>query len=200
MKLIEKGFIKRNEKVLMIALFIFLAFAFVGAIISFVSIGDNYGALSREMMNIKDNDAMFDASAEMIMPNETFGLFIHNLETDLIVVAGGLLFSVISVPIVIYNAIIIGAPFGGDFMFASASILPHGIIEYSASVVALAVAFNITKIEIAMIRNKSFKSTLSNHKTELKDILALVIIMIVLLAVAAVIECNVTGLVIGWVY
>lgn len=201
MKLIEKGFLKRNEKVLVISLIIFLVFAFAGAMIAFVSAGDDYGIITRNILNLKETNAsVLDSSLDLTIPDETFGFFIHNLTSDLIIIIGGLLFSVISLLVVVYNAIIIGAPFGGDLMFASASILPHGIIEYSASVFALAAAFNITKIEISMIRNRSFKSTLLENKTELKDILAMVIIVVVLLAIAAVIECNVTGLVVKWVY
>ena len=201
MKLIEKGFLQRNRRVFLISLIIFVVFSLIGAVFTFYAIGDKYGMISDTINNMTaNNTTAVDSAAELTISNETAGLFIHNLASDLIVIAGGLLFSVISVLAVIFNAVSIGSPFGADLLFASAGILPHGIIEYVATIIALASAFNITKLEIAVIKNRSFGNFLTDYRTELKDILVLIIVIVVLLAVAAIIECNVTGLVIGWVY
>lgn len=68
------------------------------------------------------------------------------------------IFSFISVILVLYNGIGIGIPFGSDFTYACTSILPHGIIEYLALAVSLAIAFNITKIEIKVIKKEKLKT------------------------------------------
>lgn len=97
---------------------------------------------------------------ETVPAVNTFYLFLHNFSADLFVIVGGLLFSVISVLSIIFNAVSIGSSFGMDFTFSAVTILPHGIIEYAASVFSLACAFNITKLEIEMIKNRSFMQTL----------------------------------------
>ena len=62
------------------------------------------------------------------------------------------------------------------------------------------IAFKITKIEIAIIKNRSFKSTLEEHKTELKDIFVILIVTVILLAIAAIIEAHITPLIIKWYF
>ena len=194
MKIYEKGFFKRNKKVLLVSFLIFLIFSVGGAIYGFLSIGDGYGVLSEGMFNASGNitrTSTFNAESF----SGTINIFTHNLLADSIMILGGIFFSVISVLIAIFNALVIGVPFGGDLTFFSLSVLPHGIIEYSATVVSLAAAFSITKLEIKMIKNRSFKNTLKEHKTELKDILVMIIIVVVLLFIAAIIEVNITPLI-----
>jgi uncharacterized membrane protein SpoIIM required for sporulation len=201
MSLIERGFIKRNRKVLLISLAIFVVFAVASALAGFFMIGDDYGAITNAINEVSsENGGAMESSEDILMRNETLEFFVHNLSSDLIVVVGGLLFSVISVIVAAYNAVCIGYPFGMDFTFAAVSILPHGIIEYASTVIALAAAFNITKLEIEMIRKRSIRDVLSRRRAELKDILVMIVIVVILLLVAAIIEGNVTGLVISWFY
>ena len=183
-----KEFLKRNRKVLLISLTIFIIFAVAGAIYGFISIGDNYGMISQSIYQMKANGTL--TLNETVTGLNTFDVFLHNLFADLIVIAGGLLFSVISVIAVILNAVGIGAPFGMDFNYFAVTILPHGIIEYAATVISLACAFNITKIVIAIIRQRSFRNVLGESDRQLKDILIMIAVVVVLLAVAAVIEAN----------
>ncbi len=91
-------------------------------------------------------------------------------------------------------------PFGTDLTFFSVTILPHGIIEYAASIFSLACAFKITKLEVEMIKTKSFTNVLSEHRRELKDILIMIVVVVVLLAIAAVIECNIVELIVKWYF
>ena len=183
-----KEFLKRNRKVLLVSLVIFLIFAVGSAVFTFMVIGDNYGMISHSIYQMKANGTInYNESAAKL---NTFDLFSHNLFSDMMIIAGGLLFSVISVLATIYNALIIGSPFGADFTYFSVTILPHGIIEYGATVFSLACAFNITKLEIKMIKNRSFKNTLKEHEREIKDIMIMIAVVVVLLAIAAVIECN----------
>lgn len=196
MKLIEKGFLKRNKKFLLIALAIFLVSALAGAIISNASVGDNYGLISEAIYNHSQT-----GEGSFSLPDfSSTDLFIHNFFADLIVLFGGFLFSIPSVLSVIYNGFSIGAPFGADFLFASTSIIPHSIFEYPASIFALAAAFNMTWLEIKMIKNRSIRTVIDDNRIVLQDIFTMIIIMVVLLLIAAIIEGNITVWIIYWFY
>lgn len=188
MKLIEDGFFKRNKKIIIISFVIFILFALAGMIVSNMVVGDQVGKISKAMMEMPKNGT----GANLDIGMSFLDLFIHNFSVSVIIIAGGILFSIISFLVTVFNAFSIGAPFGSDPVFALVSILPHSIFEYSATTLSLAVAFLITKLEIKMIRQRSFMGTLRESETELKDILVLIIVIVVLLAVAAVIEAYIT--------
>ena len=192
MKLIEDGFFKRNKKIIIISFVIFILFALAGMIVSNMIVGDQVGKISKAMMEMPKNGT----GANLDIGMSSLDLFIHNFSVSVIIIAGGILFSVISFLVTVFNAFSIGAPFGSDPVFALVSILPHSIFEYSATTLSLAVAFLITKLEIKMIRQRSFMGTLRESETELKDILVLIIVIVVLLAVAAVIEAYITPMVV----
>ncbi len=191
MKLIEEGFIKRNKKIILIAVAIMLLSAIGGAAISYVNTDGQHNTISNELSahHTKNN-------TDIDLGMNATDLFIHNVIADLIVIIGGFLFSIISVILVIYNGFSIGIPFGFDLPYAMVSILPHAIIEYFAGSLALAIAFKITKLEIQVIKNRNVRNTIDEHKTDLKDILVLLIVMIILLGIAAFIEGNITGMVV----
>ena len=195
---IMKEFFKRNKKVLLISLIIFLIFAVGAAVFTFVNIGDDYGQITEGFYQAKANGTL--SVNESVPELNTFDLFLHNLFADLIVIVGGVLFSVISLLLVIFNAVSIGIPFGTDLTFFSVTILPHGIIEYAATIFSLACAFNITKLEIEMIKTRSFTNVLNEHRRELKDILIMFVVVVVLLAITAVIECNIVELIAKWYF
>ena len=187
-----KEFLKRNKKVLLYSLVLFVVFAIAGAVYGFLTIGDNFGAITNAITNMPPEEAAQSRIADVTM--DSVELFFHNLASDIVVVLGGFLFSVISVIVVAFNALAIGIPFGSDPVFSAVTILPHGIIEYAASIAALAAAFKITSLEIKMIKQRSFRSVIDENRQYIKDIAILLLIMVVLLAVAAVIEGNVTGI------
>lgn len=195
MKLLEPGFFDRNKKLIIISVLILLVSAVAGAYYGSVEIGDEKNLISNLLSskNVTNNDSD-DIGLSAI------SLFTHNLTSDLVTIVGGFFFSIISVLIIIFNGFSIGTLFGMDFTFACPSVLPHGIIEYFASSLSLVIAFKITKIEIAIIKNRSFKSTLEEHKTELKDIFVMLIVTVILLAIAAIIEAHITPLVIKWYF
>lgn len=192
MKLIEDGFFKRNKKIIIISFVIFILFALAGMIVSNMIVGDQVGKISKAMMEMPKNGT----GANLDIGMSSLDLFIHNFSVSVIIIAGGILFSIISFLVTVFNAFSIGAPFGSDPVFALVSILPHSIFEYSATTLSLAVAFLITKLEIKMIRQRSFMGTLRESETELKDILVLIIVIVVLLAVAAVIEAYITPVIV----
>ena len=193
-----KEFFKRNKKVLLISLALFLTVAVVSAVASFILIGNKYGMISGTIYQMKANGTSFYNNN--VTKTGTINLFLHNVVSDLIVIIGGLFFSIISVLAIIYNAILIGTPFGVDFTYYAVTILPHGIIEYAAAVISLACAFNITKIEVEMIRKRNVRDILKERRRELKDILIMIVVVVVLLAIAAVIECNLVEPIFYWFF
>ncbi|WP_407431417.1 stage II sporulation protein M [Methanobrevibacter sp.] len=187
-----KGYFSRNKKVILVALAIFLVFFVIGIIVGNIQTGDNYGSITKELSKSNVSIPFSEVSGGAI------GLFIHNLSVDLMIFIGGFLFSIISVLLIIFNAVAIGVPFGGDFYFACLSIIPHFIFEYlGGSVFTLTGAFLITKLEIDVIKKRSFKEAVSDSYI-LKDILFSLILTVIFLLIAAVIEAYVTpGIVIA---
>ena len=192
MKLIEKGFFKRNKKIIIVAVVIMLLSAVAGCAISSIYAGDDLkGKVSEGLFEVSHNKTNDVKSGDDVNIN-AIELFIHNITANLIVIVLGLFFSIFSVLITVFNGISIGSIFGVDWTFACVSVLPHAIIEYFAGAIALAAAFLVTKLEIKAIKNRSIRSTLAESKVELNDLLTFIIIVAVLLAVAAVIEGNIT--------
>ena len=163
------GYFSRNKKYFIISLAIFGAGFFLGAFVNFLIVGTSYGEIStlfRASDNVTLNDLLIDSGE----------LFFNNLRVDLLTILSGFLFSVFSVLIFFFNAILIALPFGEDFTFAFIGILPHGIFEYSASVVSLAAEFLITRIELDVIgafkdNAKSVRDVISESKIKIYDIL-----------------------------
>lgn len=181
-----KGYFSRNKKIILIVLAIFLIFFVIGIIEGNIQAGDNYGLITKQMSNSDVSIPFAEVSGGAI------GLFIHNLLVDLIIFIGGFLFSIISLLLIIFNAAAIGIPFGGDFYFASLSIIPHFIFEYlGGSVFSLTGAFLITKMEIDIIKKRSVREAVSDSYI-LKDILFSLVLMVIFLLIAAVVEAYAT--------
>jgi len=193
MKLFTKEFIKgyfsRNKKLILISLVILLVFVIIGAIAGNIFAGEKYGMFSKMMSETNKSISYSDIAGDAV------GLFTHNLFVDLMVFIGGILFSIISLILVIFNAVAIGAPFGGDLYFSMVSIFPHFIFEYmGGSVFALTGAFLITKLEISAIKKRSVKEAFLDSYV-LKDIIFTLILMVILLLVAAIIEAYATPMI-----
>lgn len=186
MKIFEVGFIERNKKVIIIAILIMIVSVIIGATLGYIKNINNLNQISNLLTSNPASNNVTTGSSSIF-------LFTHNLTVDLITIIGGLIFSIFSVLITIFNGITIGTVFGFDLKFACASILPHAIFEYLAGALSLAIAFKLTKIEIEIIKNRNFKNTIKEHHIDFKDILAIFIVMIILLAIAAIIEGHITG-------
>ena len=197
MKILEEGFLKRNRNMLLIALGIFLVFFIAGAVYGYISIGDNAGQITEAMINASQSETSNPLAG---LDLSSVDLFTHNLGADMLTVLGGLVLSIPSIAVIIFNAFSLGSLFGMDFTYAVVSVIPHSIIEYPASVLALSAAFIITKIEIRIIKNRNFRNTLRESKTELKDILVLIIAIAILLAIASIIEAHITPRVVFWYF
>ena len=182
-----RNFFNRNKKLLLIAFIIVFGSLIVGSIAGYFEAGDSYGEMSEMIAfghehNIKTNMSITQDGTSALE------YFVHNFMIDIITILGGILFSIYSVWNVLSSSFIAGHYIGQDFVFGLVSTLPHGIIEYMATVFALTIAFIITRREITIIKTRSFDGI----NTDLKDILILLILDIIFLAVAAFIEAHVT--------
>ena len=186
MKLIEPGFFKRNKKLILISVAIMIICVVASAIYTYIAVGDSYGQISRALLQQKNHVDPTSINVSGI------GIFLHNLYANFLMILGGFVFSIFSVIAVILNGISIGSPFGYDFNYACATILPHAILEYFATSLSLVIALKITSIEIDVIKKRNLRK---EHHIDLKDILVLIIVDIVLLFIAAMIEGYVTPLV-----
>lgn len=194
-----KGYFKRNKKLFLISLILFVIAFLAGVLVSFTMTGNNHGLISNALFSGKSS-----ISLENLMV-DTSELFFHNLYIDIITLISGLLFSIVSLGLFCVNAFMIGMPFGQDFLFAFFSIVPHSIFEYTASLFALVGAFLFTIVEIDIIKSFSYKDisigdVISEDMIKLKDILLSAIFMTILLLVAAIIEGNITPRIVFWFF
>lgn len=187
MNFIDKEFLNRNKKLLLIAFIIVFGSLIVGSIVGYFEAGDSYGEMSEMIAFGHEHNIKTDMG---ISENATSAseYFVHNFMVDIITMLGGILFSIFSVWNVLSSSFIAGHYIGQDFVFGLVSTLPHGIIEYMATVFALTIAFIITRREINIIKTRSFDGI----KTDLKDIVILLVLDIIFLAIAAFIEAHVT--------
>lgn len=187
MKFIDKEFFNQNKKLLLIAFIIVFGSLIVGSLIGYFEAGDSYGQMSQMIEFANENNI---PSPINNTATGTSGLeyFIHNFSIDIMTMLGGFLLSIFSVINVLQSSFIAGQFIGQDFIFGLVATLPHGIIEYLATVFALTIAFIITRAEIRLIRTRS----LEGWKTDLKDIIILLILDIIFLAIAGFIEAYVT--------
>ena len=185
------GYFTRNRNALIISLGIFIFTFLTGALTGFFISWGNHGFISSGVMSgtvqVDFNRLFLDIPS----------LFLHNFSIDFSTLLLGFLFSIGSVIIFLINAFLIGMPFGEDFALAFFGVAPHGIFEYSASLFALVGAFLITGIEIDIIKslkdkNKSIGNVIYENRVKLKDIILSLIFLTVLLAIASVIEGQIT--------
>lgn len=132
-------------------------------------------------------------------------LFTNNLRVTLLIMLFGALFSIISTIILFINGIVIG--FVSSLVplpVMLAYVVPHGIFEIPATILAVVGAFLITKIEIDLIKgtlqkDKTFKGEIKNSSQLMKDVILTITIIVVLLVIAAIIEAFITPIIGNWI-
>lgn len=132
-------------------------------------------------------------------------LFTNNLRVTLLIMLFGALFSIISTIILFINGIVIG--FVSSLVplpVMLAYVIPHGIFEIPATILAVVGAFLITKIEIDLIKgtlqkDKTFKGEIKNSSQLMKDVILTITIIVVLLVIAAIIEAFITPIIGNWI-
>ena len=144
------------------------------------------------------------------MKHETFGammmtLFLHNLRTSVFMMVGGILFGIFPALFVLVNGALVGYVIAityqtthvNPFLLFAAGILPHGIFEIPAYL--LASAFGI-RAGVMLIRTMGRHLEHDNWRKLGKDMVPTLVIVVVLLFVAANIETGITPLLLRMVY
>ena len=180
-------YLSRNKSLILASLLLFILSVIVGIIAS-----ESIKPIMIELLK-----QVFEKAPE----NPTFiqqalFLFSNNMRANIIILLGGILFSIISVLIIILNGIIVG--FTSTLLPPTifiVGIFPHGIFEIPATVLSLVGALLITKLEIniiSLLLAGDLRNRIGELSVTVKDIILTVMITIVLLIIAAIIEAGVT--------
>ncbi len=144
------------------------------------------------------------------MKHEAFGammmtLFLHNLRTSVFMILGGILFGVLPALFVMVNGGLVGyvlaityqATHVNPFLLFAAGILPHGIFEIPAYL--LASAFGM-RAGVLVFRSMGRNLGEDNWRKLGKDVLPTLLIVVLFLFIAANIETGITPTLLGMVY
>ncbi len=198
LEIFSKGYLKeylsRNKNLILISFIILIASAFLGVV--FCDVIQQYVTeiLKEIFLSMPENPTVY---------NEAIFLFQNNIRANIIIMIGGLLFSIFSVLAIIMNGMIIGFTYTlvTPIQFI-VGILPHGIFELPATILSLVGAFIITKLEINLLNalfKKRLKEEINKSDKLVKDIVLTFIIILVLLIIAAIIEAGVTPVLLSMV-
>ncbi|MDX8046389.1 stage II sporulation protein M [Gracilibacillus sp. S3-1-1] len=135
------GLLLEQWKAVVIALLLFC----FGAVASFFAVADNpnsaYGILSEELAQSVDLDSLGEETAGVDAPVMSTEIMLNNIRVAMLAFAGGITLGILTVYVLIYNGIIIGAMAGlfwhyGDTYVFWAYIVPHGVVELIAIFIA----------------------------------------------------------------
>ncbi|MGB9200715.1 stage II sporulation protein M [Methanobacterium sp.] len=185
---------KRNKLFLNASILIFLASLIVGSVGPFLS-----GSFHNFMMNLT-----LHYFSEIRGDNPTtFAIFLNNSTLAfLYLYIGGIGFGIFSTLQLIQIGLITSF-ISVQYPYSILFLLPHGIFELSAYVIATAAGFKLLSITISMIRdfialqddipiNDQVDEILDVNYLKFKDSLILIVIAIFILFIAAIIEANIT--------
>lgn len=183
-----KSYISRNANYFIISIIIFLISALLGFYFN------NY------FNNILPDHFRMATSIIDEISADFRDIFIHNIFIDLSVVLNGFLFSIDSIITTVLNGVLLGYAFSrvNTILFV-VGITPHGIFEIPSSIIAMGGSLIATRWEIHMLnsiisKKHTFREEFKKYKYMLKDILATVIYVFILLIIAAAIESTITPL------
>ncbi|OED29677.1 hypothetical protein NL43_07115 [Methanosphaera sp. WGK6] len=135
-------------------------------------------------------------NAPQHVPFETIPLLMNNIFVITGLILGGVLFSIPTLYLLIYNASLIGyTGFYTATIYYIIFMLPHGIFEFIALILAGAIGFRITHALIILIKgiiDMKPKKHVKIASFMIKDCIMILIIIIILLIIAAFIEANIT--------
>lgn len=182
-----REYLSRNRELIIISFALFVLSVIVGAVIS-----DSIRQYVLEIFRILANSIPKNATTF----DQAIYLFTNNIRANIVIMLGGLIFSIISVFAIILNGLIVGftATITKPAVFL-VGIIPHGIFEIPAMILSLVGAFLITKMEINIIRSildGRLKDEIIKSEQTIKDILLSFVMVLVLLVVAAFIEAYIT--------
>lgn len=127
-------------------------------------------------------------------------IFFHNWRTSLATAMAGIAYSIPSAISILFNGYVVGIVYAtiANPIKASAIILPHGIIEIPAFLIASASGVHLG---VTMLRYVKGKETLDVLEKELTNVAILIIGLSLLFFIAGIIEGNVTPVIAelaGW--
>ncbi len=189
-----KEYFSRNKVYILISVLILIASAVLGVIFSDIIKEFVIEILENIVLSMPENPTVY---------NEATFLFQNNIRANIIIMLGGLFFSIFSILAIIMNGLIIGFTYTlvTPLQFI-VGILPHGIFELPATVLSLVGAFLITKLEINLLDalfKKQLKEEIGKSNEIIKDIVLTFIIILILLIIAAIIEAGVTPVLLSMV-
>lgn len=152
-----------------------------------------------------DLNKLKSVSWEFLPPLQTWAIFLHNLRTlTLSSLLSLITLGVMPSLVVILNLGLVGF-FGGEIamlwqkpLLFAAFILPHGIFEIPAALLAVAAALRIGAVPVSPGIKGRVKEALLLAIVDWIKIM--VFVTIPLLLVAAFVEANITPVVVGWAY
>ena len=125
-------------------------------------------------------------------------LFFNNLRVNILIILGGILFSIFSIFSLFINGVMIGyvatiVPFTKFLVY----IVPHGIFEIPSFLLATTTAFMITHVIIRCIKgifskDLTMKGEFSKSRNLIETIGVSIILVMILVLIAAVIEVYFT--------
>mgnify|MGYP003294367299 CR=1 FL=1 len=132
----------------------------------------------------------------------TSSLFANNFKVDIILFLGSVLFAIIGILILVFNGLFIGY-FATKISLIPflALTIPHGIFEIPSLIISsfagfIVLSFILKTIKCLVINDSKisdrFKLAYNANSDMLKQALALLILAIILVAIAAFIEANLT--------
>lgn len=191
-------FLQRMNRYLRLSLVIFVVGLALGAIFA----RPLQTALSPLMTDLKTlaTGMKHEAFSAMMMT-----LFLHNLRTSIFMLVGGILFGVLPALFVMVNGALVGFVLAityhsthvNPFLLFAAGILPHGIFEIPAYL--LASAFGM-RTGVLLFRSMGRNLGSDNWRKLGKDLLPTLLIVAVFLFIAANIETGITPVLLRMVY
>ncbi len=185
---------RTNEKYLMLSTFIFLGSLFLGYFLA--------GFFDPILSVLVDQFRRSIQQGDIRIT--TLSIFFHNLYTALLIYIGGVILGIFTAIFISINGLFIGYfatknP-AGDFLLL---LLPHGIFEIPALIIAGAAGFRLSSFITHFMRDliteswygpfsEKLRLFFDKNFQELKDSLTIFIIAVILLFIAAVIEANFT--------
>ncbi len=185
---------RRNKSLLIVAAAVFFASVLIGGIGPFL-----YGPFDQYMTKYLIHAV---STMKTEVDGTTLSLFMHNSTNAFFMYFGGIFFGIIDIIQLIVNGVLFG------FITAKNPIsifyiVPHGIFEFLAIIVAGTAGFRLLSAFISTIKDglhfkkntvlsEQIEKSLKVNSWKFKDSLALFALAITLLFIAAIIEANIT--------
>lgn len=165
-----KHFVFRNYKIFIITFMIYI-------------IGIILGLLFNDILQLDEPEKEINIS--------TLEYFQHNLKANILISLSVFTFGIFTTTLILVNGFVVGASFlystTGEytFLYTTLALAPHGVFEIPAMLLAGTIGFKI--LDAIIKRIKGYKKVYF-----FKDIFILFVIILIFTMLAAIIEANIT--------